>query len=628
MKLLIKKVKLNNNLIMNNLIVKYEQQIILALLFFVALALRLINIDFSFSNDELSAVMRCHQDSFSDLITKGVLVDFHPAGVQSFMYFWIKLFGEGEFAVRFPFAVFGSLAVVFAYIYTQRKFGSTPALLTAIALIVLEFPLLHGQIARPYSSGLMLSMLLILLWDKVIFPKKDEEKNIIKNLVLLSIVFAANAYNHYFSALFAGILFVSGLFAIKKELLLKYILFGAFAFILFLPHLSITIKHMTIGGIGSWLGKPSSDFLVLHIQHIFNDSLALTLLITNITMLFLIINKRSILGKWKTRNFLLMLFLLPFLIAFFYSIYVNPVLQDRVLLFTMPFLLIFIFSFFNNAQTKFQNALIWIIPFTLIGHTVFIGKYYEKEHFINFKKIAEYCSSTHKMMDNNEVLSLQHCNSKEYLQYYLQDTSINFSINEITTDEQLFELKQILQSEKNKQFVEYISTKPQNRIATMMISSLYQISDIFDPDKYSNGYHYYGKSENWLRIDTNNQQIIKYTNYSKDTINLKDIEYSKGIEYQSNRTHNLVLDMRFNFRCQNKRTESMIVYSSENINEENENIWWSAPLKYFTNQEWNPVSFQIPMKVNRGDKIKVYIWNPKKESIFLSDYEIGIFEKQ
>ena len=125
---------------MNNLIVKYKQQIILAILFFTALIFRLINIDFSYSNDELSALMRCHQTNFSDLITNGVLVDFHPAGVQSFMYFWIKIFGDTELAVRFPFAIFSSLAVVFAYLYTNRKFGYNPAILTATTLIILEFP--------------------------------------------------------------------------------------------------------------------------------------------------------------------------------------------------------------------------------------------------------------------------------------------------------------------------------------------------------------------------------------------------------------------------------------------------------------------------------------------------------
>ena len=610
---------------MNNLIVKYEQQIILALLFFVALAFRLFHINFSFSNDELSALMRCHQDNFSNLITNGVLVDFHPAGVQSFMYFWVKLFGESEFAVRFPFAIFGSLAVVFSYIYTQRKFGNTPALLTAIALIILEFPLLHGQIARPYASGLMLSMLLILLWDKVVFPKKEEEKHIIINITLLSIVFAANAYNHYFSALFAGIVFVSGLFAIKKDFIVKYILFGILAFILFAPHIGITIKHMSIGGIGSWLGKPSSDFLVLHIQHIFNNSLALTLLVANITMLYLIINKRSILEKWKTRNFLLMLFLLPFLIGYFYSIFENSVLQNRVLLFSMPFLLIFIFSFFNEAKTKLQNALIILIPIALIGHTLIIDKYYEKEHFINFKNIAEKCSNTHSTINNDEILSIQHCNSKDYLQYYLQDTSIHFSIYEITDSDDLLKLRDILNSNTDKKYLEYVCTKPQNRIASMMITSLYNNMYILGSNLYGNGYHLFEKAKYLNKIKQEN--TIKYFDYSNDTFNLKGLEYSKGIAVKVKKKVDLVLKLRLKFK-QEKKGKVMIAFEKKNVNNEESKLWWAAPLNFFKNNEWSNISFDYPIKANKNDEIKLYIWNPEKEAVDIIDYEIGIFEKQ
>jgi len=513
--------------------------------------------------------------------------------------------------------------------YSKRKFGNNTALLTAIALIVLEFPLLHGQIARPYSSGLMLSMLLMLIWDKVVFPTtKEEEDNFIRNSILLSLVFAANAYNHYFSALLAGIIFASGIVVIPRNKLLKYILFGILAFLLFIPHIGITIHHMSIGGIGEWLGKPDSDFLYMHILHIFNDSLALALLVLNAVLLYLLVNKHSIFPNWKARLFVLMLFLLPFLIGYYYSLNRNSVLQHRVLLFSMPFLLMFVFSFFNDAKTKLQYALIGFIPLILIIHTVFIDKYYEKENFINFKDIAKTCSSTHSIMNSNELLRLQHCNSKDYLQYYLQDTSIKFSIYEITTEIQLLDLKRILDSNRDKQFVEYISTKPQNRIATMMISSLYQQNDKFDANKYGHGYHFYGQTTDWQNIDTINGNIIEYKNYSEYTLDLTNSEYSKGIEFKSNIDQKCFLDMRLKFKVQNENTEAMIVFSSENTVYKDKKVWWSVPLKYFYNQEWSTISFQIPFAANKNDITKVYIWNPKSESLLLTDYEIGIYKNQ
>ena len=610
---------------MNNLIVKYEQQIILALLFFIALAFRLFNIDFSFSNDELSAIIRCNQDSYSNLIVNGIKTDGHPAGIQTLMYYWIKTFGNTEFIVRLPFAIFGSLAVVFSYLYTYRKFGKTPALLTATAIMLLEFPLLHSQIARPYSSGLMLSMLLILFWDKVVFPNENDKKNNIRNLIILSLIYVANAYNHYFSSLFAAIVFISGLAVISRKNLIKYISSGIIAFILFVPHLSITITHLSIGGVGLWLGKPKTDFIYTHILHIFNDSLALTLIIINALMLYLIVNKTSIFGKWKTRIFMLFLFLLPFSIAYFYSIYVNPVLQNRVLIFSMPFFLIFAFSFFNETKTLKLKMIVLTIPIAIFIHTIFISNYYSKQHFINFKGIANICANTHQTFDNKDILSIQHCNSKSYLQYYLQDNSINFNINEITTDDDLLKLREILDANTDKKYLEYVSTKPQNRIATMMITSLYDNINILDSNLYNNGYHLFEKAKKLNKIKQEN--TIKYFDYSNDTFNLEGLEYSKGIAVKIDRKINLVLKLRLKFR-QEKEGEVMIAYEKKNINKEEDKIWWSAPLKFFKSNEWNRISFDYPIEANKNDEIKLYIWNPKKEAVDIIEYEIGIFERK
>ena len=55
----------------------------------IAAILRLSGLTaFSLSNDELSALARLQYDSVSTVITEGVYTDFHPAGVQLFLYYW------------------------------------------------------------------------------------------------------------------------------------------------------------------------------------------------------------------------------------------------------------------------------------------------------------------------------------------------------------------------------------------------------------------------------------------------------------------------------------------------------------------------------------------------------------
>lgn len=55
----------------------------------VATVLRLWGLTaFSLSNDELSALARLQYGSISDVLKYGVYTDFHPAGVQLFLYGW------------------------------------------------------------------------------------------------------------------------------------------------------------------------------------------------------------------------------------------------------------------------------------------------------------------------------------------------------------------------------------------------------------------------------------------------------------------------------------------------------------------------------------------------------------
>ncbi len=54
---------------------------------------------FSLSNDELSALARLQFDSAREVIKEGVYPDFHPAGVQLYLYYWTLVFGFSEWAV-------------------------------------------------------------------------------------------------------------------------------------------------------------------------------------------------------------------------------------------------------------------------------------------------------------------------------------------------------------------------------------------------------------------------------------------------------------------------------------------------------------------------------------------------
>ncbi|HYG52763.1 MAG TPA: hypothetical protein VD905_17790, partial [Flavobacteriales bacterium] len=67
------------------------------LVLLVAVLLRIPYIFFtSYTHDELSALIRLDFNSISELISKGVLIDYHPPLVQVFLFGYTKLFGTAE----------------------------------------------------------------------------------------------------------------------------------------------------------------------------------------------------------------------------------------------------------------------------------------------------------------------------------------------------------------------------------------------------------------------------------------------------------------------------------------------------------------------------------------------------
>ncbi len=87
-------------------------------------------------HDEFSALFRTQYDSFCDLVRLGVVQnDSHPAGVQVFLYYWVKLVGFNAFWIKLPFVLMGSASIYFIYRIAKQWFGSLSALLSAAFVV-------------------------------------------------------------------------------------------------------------------------------------------------------------------------------------------------------------------------------------------------------------------------------------------------------------------------------------------------------------------------------------------------------------------------------------------------------------------------------------------------------------
>ena len=100
--------------------------------------------------------------SLGAVFTEGSL-DPHPPLYYTLLWLWRFPAGGGEFALRFPSAVAGVLAVVLLYRLGRDLAGGTVGLVAALLAAVNPFLAYYGQEVRAYSFMVMLSLLATVL---------------------------------------------------------------------------------------------------------------------------------------------------------------------------------------------------------------------------------------------------------------------------------------------------------------------------------------------------------------------------------------------------------------------------------------------------------------------------------
>ncbi len=369
-----------------------------------------------FTHDEFSAIIRTQFSSFHELIEKGVKIDGHPAGVQVFLFYLVRIFGVSEAILKTPFILFGLLSIWIVYLIGKMWFNATVGLVVASFVAFLQFTVMYSQIARPYASGLCFGLMMVFFWTKIVFYP---QRKYYWNLAAYIISGALCAYNHHFTLLFAAMVGMTGLFYCPRIKLRQYIAAGLMIMVLYIPHLPIFFYQLGIGGIEGWLSKPRYDFLFDYIRYIFHFSVYIYLLIIVLISLSLYWYQETPPVKRKFILISTIWFLLPYFIGFFYSRYRNSVLQYSVLIFSFPFLLFVLFGFFKTTRSLHKMILIGLIGIIVIPSLIL-----ERRHYTLFYRnpYREIVSESKRMADS---LGIERCKvildtKKEINQYYLR----------------------------------------------------------------------------------------------------------------------------------------------------------------------------------------------------------------
>lgn len=219
----------------------------------LSLFLRIFLLDFeSLWLDEGSSI-KFAKLSIPELI-KSSQADGNPPLYYLILHFWIKIFGDSEFSVRFLSVIFGMLVVVAVYWFCFEFWGREVAIFSSFITGISVFQIFYSQEARMYALLCLLSIISFLYFVKIL--RQGEFKHYVfyalTNILLL--------YTHLYAffTIFAQLIFV----AFQKRKRLKvFLTLLSISFLFFIPRFLIVVKQVDEILISGKFWLPRPDFI-------------------------------------------------------------------------------------------------------------------------------------------------------------------------------------------------------------------------------------------------------------------------------------------------------------------------------------------------------------------------------
>lgn len=632
---------------------EHTERSFLLLILFIAAVLRLYNFTgLSFSNEELSIVTRIKEYSFCDFFSLSNLGDTGPAGFYTFLYFWINIFGYSVFMIRLPFVICGILTIYFSYKLAEKWFNSHAALFVAASLCFLEFTIQYSQMARPYGLGLFFTILSVWFWTKLLF----ENEPIKRNMLFFILTFAIASFMNYFALFFLGLVYISGFFFVKKKKIKTYLFSLLIFIILYAPNIPIILYQFSNPS-ETWLSEPGQGWVFTHIQFLFNYSYFVLYFILTIFVISNIINFAEMrFGKFHILS--LVWFVIPVIYGFYYSIIVKPVLENAILIFSFPFLLFFLFSFIRNEFRVYNYITLTALIIMGLFSSIIEKEYYSTYRFGEFRDIAKKTMEWNKTYGEKNITRVINIYSPSYINYYFDrfEKPTNFSLYKNDGKTDLYKLRKVIETAGTPYFLYAWSSiyNPPEADDLIRVKYPYLIKN----DDYNGlaGISLYSSTDSTHALPK--AQPLYYAingfeeknTWDKDTsiLTTEKVMYGKYAvkidakdEYGPS-SNNVISEMTD--KSLNRISVSLWAYATgvfkdaqivatmnfrDDENQVYENYFWaSTKFEYFIEKnEWGQVffSFTLPELRSRNDELKIYVWNPDKNPLYIDNIEIKAF---
>ncbi len=347
------------------------------------------------------------------------------------LHFWMKLFGNSEFSVRFPSVIFGILSIYVIYKLGEFIFDTKIGLLSSIILSISLYHIRYSQEARSYSLLVLLVLLSNYYFVKFL-ENKDERKYItgderkhITGYVLSSI---AMIYTHFFGLFYIVFQNIYYLAFQRKDIKSWMIIQGIILsfFMLWLPFLlkkiDISIEtrmvahHLpipTLNSVYSTLKIFTGDEQILYL---FIIVIIVGLLISTIKY-----NKKDI----EKYIFMMLWIFLPIIISIIISYTIGSIYANRYFIASFPpLILLFSKGIFNIRKIPIILPIILIV---IVLQVSILGGYYNDIQKEQWRDTANYIKNN---KDTNDMILLYPGFTKITFDYYYKNDSDHIKIND------------------------------------------------------------------------------------------------------------------------------------------------------------------------------------------------------
>jgi mannosyltransferase len=336
------------------------------------------------------------------------LQETNPPLYYIILHWWIILFGDSEFSVRFPSVMFGFLSIFMIYKVGNQIFNKDVGILSSLLLGLSVFHIRYSQEARTYSLSVLLTLLSIYFFIKLL---RKSSSTVLLGYILYSALLIYSHIYGLFIIIFQNI-YIIALYLLSKETnklsLKRWILIQIILIILFIPWVNIFLAQ-TLGVVqsGFWIPMPSLSSIKESFVGYSGSKLLFFLYM--ILSLISIMTYEKISGNISWKNiflsvesyrwkigllntdkilFLLVWLLTPILLPFIISRFSTPIYHTKYTIVASLAFYLLVAKGINTISQKYLKLIIIIV--IIVFSLVYIRGYYTKINKEQWRDVANY----------------------------------------------------------------------------------------------------------------------------------------------------------------------------------------------------------------------------------------------